>query len=290
MIGFSTTDLRQPNLKNVRDWAHNTYYKLLNNPSPYITDINGNQHGVNIKYETENRKFEYICKKCNIHSGMKILEIGFGECDFLKYIRTNYGINPVGLSIALEQVKNAKKLGFEAHCLDAWDITEEIGKYDLIIQCGNLEYIVLIGESNEKYKDYCDIIKTILNPGGKYFITCCHQNDNYKLSFVERMKAYILWAGNDGGYPYGKDGFTKYAKKSGFKVLYQEDRTLDYYINEILYFSFIRCNKKCHTIIDLSLFKALLLTIASPYFIYSYITFQPSKYLPIVPFAWEFEL
>ena len=289
MLGFSTTDFSQDNLKRIRDWGQKTYYQLLDKPSPYITGFDGKQYGIDIKYESENRKFDYICKKCNVQPGMKILEIGFGECDFLKYIRANYGINTVGVSISAEQVKNARTLGFEAHCLDAWNITDEIGKYDLIIQCGNVEYIVLLGEDNEKYKDYCNIIKSILNPGGKYFISCCHQNDNYVFSYVDRMKAYVLWAGNDGGYPYGKNGFTKYAEQVGFKLMYQEDRTLDYYINEILYFSFIRCTKKCHTIVDLSLFRALLLTIAAPYFIYSYFCYQPSKYLPVVPFAWEFE-
>jgi len=290
LIGFDTKDLSQENLKRVRDWGQKTYYECLNNPSPYIKDIHGKNHGIELKYETENRKFEYICKKCNIQKGMKILEIGFGECDFLKYIHKNYGIRPVGVSIAKEQVENARSLGFEAHCLNSWEITPEIGTYDLVIQCGNLEYVLLFGESNEKYKDYCNIIKNVLNPAGKYFVTACHINDRHDFSYIDLMKGYILWAGNDGLYPTGKDGYTKYAKQVGFNVLYQEDRTLDYYINELLYFSHLRCTKTCHTVVEpWSLSKALFLTIAAPYYIHSYFCYQPSKYLPMVPFAWEFE-
>jgi hypothetical protein len=224
---------------------------------------------------------------------MKILEIGFGECDFLIYIRSNYTISPVGVSIANEQVENARSLGFEAHCMDSWNITDEIGKFDLVLQCGNVEYILLFGENNEKYEKYSNNIKNVLNPGGKYFITSCHTNKEYTLaeySLADLLKGYILWAGNDGCYPHGKDGFTKHAKRAGFKVLYQEDRTFDYYINELLYFSFLRCSEKCHTIVEpLSLIRALLLTIAAPYFIHSYFCYQPSKHLPMVPFAWEFE-
>ena len=291
LLGIDMTDYSQANLKRVRDWAQTTYYEHLKNPSPYFTDINGKKHDKSIKYLSEQKKFEYICKKCNIKPGMKILEIGFGECDFLNYIRDNYGISPVGVSIANEQVENARSLGFEAHCLNSWDITDQIGKFDLVIQCGNLEYVLLFGDSNEeKYKAFSQIIRAVLNPGGKYFITCCHTN-TYDHPFIDQVKSYILWAGNDGCYPHGSDGFTKYATQSGFKVIYQEDRTFDYYVNEMLIFSFLRCcEKKCHTVVEpYSLMKALLLTIAAPYYIHSYLCYQPSKDLPVVPFAWEFE-
>lgn len=294
LIGFDMTDYSQENMKRVRDWGQKTYYEALTNPSPYFTDINGKKHGVEIKYESENKKFDYICKKCNIKPGMKILEIGFGECDFLKYIRDKYGIKPVGVSIAIEQVKKAKELGFEAHCLDMWDITEEIGKYDLVIQCGNLEYMLLFGESHEKYTDYCNIIKKVLNPKGKFFITCIHINKDFsyaEYSLSDLMMGYILWSGNDGAYPTGKDGVTKYAKKAGFETIYQEDRTFDYYVNELLYFSYLKCSSgKCNMVVEpLSLTRALFLTIAAPYFIHSYFCYQSSKHLPMAAFAWEFE-
>jgi cyclopropane fatty-acyl-phospholipid synthase-like methyltransferase len=290
LLGFDMTDYSQENLKRIRDWCQKTYFQLLSNPSRYIIDGKGEKHDLSIKYKSENQKFDYICKKCEIKPGMKILEIGFGECDFLEYIRSKYGISPVGVSIASEQVKKATSLGFEAYCLDGWNITEEIGKFDLVLQCGNIEHFRLMGEPEEKYKDFCEIIKKVLVPKGKYFITCCHQNTEFDWSVTDRVKAYILWAGNDGAYPLGPDGFTKYAKRSGFKLLYQEDRTFDYYVNEILLFSFLRCDKKCHNVIDpFSLSRALLLTIAAPYFIHTYLCYQPSKDLPVAPFAWEFE-
>jgi hypothetical protein len=178
-----------------------------------------------------------------------------------------------------------------------WDITEEIGKYDVVIQCGNLEYAVTFGENHQKYKDYCTIIKRILNPEGKFFVTCCHVNDKFtypEYSLSDLIKGYILWSGNDGGYPEGKDGFTKYAQEAGLTLIYQEDRTLDYYIAMMLYFSFLRCDDEkkgtCHTIVEpFSLSRALLLTIACPYFIHMYFQLQGNQYLPVVPFAWEFE-
>jgi len=290
LLGINMTDYSQHNLKRVRDWAQKTYYESLTNSSPNFIDLDGKKHDKTIKYTSENQKFEYICKKCKIKSGMKILEIGFGECDFLVYIRKHYGISPVGVSIANEQVKKAKELGFEAYCLDGWNITEKIGKFDLVLQCGNLEHFRLMGESEERYKDLCEVIKRVLNPKGYYFLTACHQNTEFNWSLTDRVKAYILWTGNDGAYPLGPNGFTKYAKQSGFNVLYQEDRSFDYYIHETLFFSFFRCTHTCHSTVDFYSFtRALLLTIAAPYFIHSYLCYQPSKYFPMVPFAWEFE-
>lgn len=290
LLGIDMTDYSQENLKRVRDWGQKTYYETLKNPSPYFTDVKGEKHDTQIKYQSDKQKFEYICKQCNIQPGMKILEIGFGQSDFLIYIRDHYGISPVGVSIANEQVKKARELGFEAHCLSSWDITEEIGTFDLVLQCGNVEYVLLLGDSKEKYKDYCANLKRVLKPGGKYFITCCHMTKGYKRSFSDLVKTYLLCAGNDGCYPNGKDGFTKYAEQVGFKVVYQEDRTFDYYVASILYFSFLRCMNKKDAVIDaMDLSRALLLTIAAPYFIHSYFCYQPSEHLPLVPFGWEFE-
>lgn len=293
LLGIDTKDYSQENLKKVKDWAQKTYYNAFKTESPYFTDMTGKKQDVSVKYVSDVKKFEYICKLCGVKPGMKILEIGFGECDFLKYIREHYGINTVGVSISKEQVENARSLGFEAHCLDMWDITEEIGTYDLIIQCGNLEYAKLFGENESKYTDYCNIVKRVLNPGGNFFVTCCHVNSEYRLedySISDMIKGYLLWAGNDGCYPFGKDGFTKRAEVAGFKLIHQEDRTLDYYVTMMLFFSFLRCAGKCHTIVEpLSLIRALFLTIACPYFIHMYVQLQGNQYLPVVPFAWEFE-
>jgi len=46
---------------------------------------------------------------------------------------------------------------------------------------------------------------------------------------------YILAMGNEGGYPKGKNGFTKYAERSGFKTVYHDDKTDEYlYYSEIM--------------------------------------------------------
>lgn len=39
---------------------------------------------------------------------MRVLEIGFGEGDFMLYLREHYNINPIGVSISCEQVNLVK--------------------------------------------------------------------------------------------------------------------------------------------------------------------------------------
>ena len=223
---------------------------------------------------------------------MRILEIGFGEGDFLMYIRNNYNIKPVGVSISQEQVDLVRSRGFEAHCLNSWDMTKEkLGTFDLILQCGNLEYIKCTGESNKVYEDFCKIIYSLLNKNGKYFVTCIHLNEKFnKRSLYDQLNCYILWSGNDGQYPRGRDGFTRYAQKAGLKTIHQQDRTNDYFITTIIFMSYLQCMKgKCtNSVSTVGLIDALIKTIAAPYYVHTYLCFSPTKSFYWFPWQWEF--
>lgn len=294
IIGLNTRDYSQENIKKILDWSLYTYnYSLQNKPS-YLIDINGRKHdGYELKKITDDNKFKLICETCKIKHGMKILEVGFGEGDFMIYLRKHYNINPVGVSISSEQVELVKSRGFTAYSMNSWNMTKEVlGKYDLILQCGNLEYILCTGESNTKYIDYCNIIKKLLNKNGKYFITCIHFNEKFgKMSLYDNIRCYFLWSGNDGRYPRGKDGFTKYAEQAGLKTIFQQDRTHDYFITTILFMSFLRCSKnnKCVNMFYFNDFlNALFKTIAGPYYLHTFLCYTPTNDFNWCPWQWEF--
>jgi cyclopropane fatty-acyl-phospholipid synthase-like methyltransferase len=293
ILGFDTTDTSQENIKRILDWSRHTYkYSIETKPS-YLIDYNGNKHNsLELKKKSEYDKFKLISNICKVKKGMKILEIGFGEGDFMMFLRNEYGIETVGVSISCEQVKLVQSRGFTAYCLNAWDITpEKVGTFDLIIQCGNLEYICCSGEDYEIYTKYSNIIKKMLNSNGKYFATCIHYNPGFTdESFRDYVNCYFLWSGNDGYYPIGKDGFTKYAEKVGFKKIYQQDMTLDYLITTVLFMSYLRCNnKKCSNLMSYSdLIKSLIKTIAGPYYLHTYLCYTPTKDFDNLPWQWEF--
>ena len=142
-FGINIDDNSPENSLKINKWTKGFYENSYKNESPVIKDFNGKIHDkpYEIKRMGEINKFKRICEICKVHKDMKILEIGFGECDFLNYLKDTYGIKAVGVSISEEQVKVARSLGYEAHQLDMWKITEEIGKFDLVLQCGNLEYL-----------------------------------------------------------------------------------------------------------------------------------------------------
>jgi cyclopropane fatty-acyl-phospholipid synthase-like methyltransferase len=301
ILGLNTTDNSSENNKKIYDWCKKTYLESLNKPQAKIYDMNNKliPDAPLLKKTVDDKKFELIAKKCNIKSGMRILEIGFGDGDFMDYIYKHYNIRPIGVSLSNEQVKCVKDRGFEAHHMNSWDMTpEKLGTFDVILQCGNLEYILRTGQNHEKtYTKYSNIISKILNKQGMYFITCCHANEKYfrvknwnPFTFDFYIHSYFLWAGNDGWYPMTKYGFSKYANNIGLKTIYQEERTHDYYVNMNLLFSYFQSYDGSNvTSFSLpSLLDACFKTIAAPYYIHTYLCYLSTYNYIWTPFLWEF--
>jgi len=292
IFGLDTKDHSSENLKKVLDWSKQVYNDAFEKKQEYFVDANGTKHYEDIKNKTDDAKFKLICDICKVKPGMKILEIGFGDGDFMIYLKKHYNIDAVGVSISEKQVELVKSKGFNAYHMDYWNMTSDvIGKYDLVLQCGNIEYAICSGENENRYTELCKIINSLLNENGNYFITCIHSNDEYgELSFYDRIRLYFLWSGNDGYYPSGKDGFSKYAEKAGLFPIYQENRTNDYFITSMLFMSYFRCRKGlCENIMSLpGILNALFKTIAGPYYIHSYLCYQPSKYYDLVPWNVQF--
>jgi cyclopropane fatty-acyl-phospholipid synthase-like methyltransferase len=302
IMGFNTTDNSPENNKKIYEWAKYAYLHTLNKPYSTLVDMNGQpvpEPAVLKKY-IDDKKFELITSLCKIKPGARILEIGFGDGDMMNYIREHYGISTVGLSISNEQVKVVRERGYEAHYMNAWDITPEVvGTYDLVLQLGNIEYILRPGyDPKIMYTKYFDIIKQILKPNGKFFITSCHINDAYtngsrdvfSYSLDNYLHGYYLWAGNDGFYPYGADGLTKYANATGFKTLFQQERTNDYYLAMNLAFSqFQSYDGSNVTSFSIpSMLDALVKTIAGPYYFHTYLCYLSTTQYVWTPFLWEF--
>ena len=300
LMGFDTTDNSRENNKRIYDWCKYAYLEAINKSKPTLYDLNGHlvPEPKELKKLTDDRKFELIAQKCGIKQGMRILEIGFGDGDFMDYIYEHYGIRPIGVTISNEQVKFVKERGFEAYHMNSWDMTPEVlGTFDVILQCGNLEYIHRSGQDTKTvYTRYCQIINRLLKSQGKFFITCCHINERYNngkmsnYSLNWKFHAYFLWAGNDGAYPSGKDGFSKHANQTGLQTVYQEERTLDYLLTMNFFFSYLQCaGGSCVNSFSVSsLCDAIFKTIAGPYYIHTYLCYLATNSYVWCPFLWEF--
>jgi len=293
LFGIDTKDHSPENLKIVLNWTKDVYETAYKTKSPIIKGLNGKtfENMYDIKKYGEIEKFKKICEICKVNKNMKVLEIGFGHCDFMDYLKNTYGINAVGVSISKEQVMLAESKGYKAYHLDMWDITDEIGKFDLILQCGNLEYLRCTHETNDKYDKYFNIIQKVLNKNGKFFITCLHFPTEYmkKYTLYDWLRVYILLYGNDGGYPSGKNTLSQSAIKSKLKNIHQEERTNDYFIHDIFFMSTYGFTKKENNHLNtIGVLDAIVKTIADPYYIHSYLAYSPTKDYYWLPWLWQF--
>jgi cyclopropane-fatty-acyl-phospholipid synthase len=92
--------------------------------------------------KAQEQKLELICKKLNLSSNDKVLDIGCGWGGFAKYAASKYGCHVTGINISDEQVKyareNCKGLPVEITKLDYREIK---GKYDKIVSVEMLEHV-----------------------------------------------------------------------------------------------------------------------------------------------------
>jgi cyclopropane fatty-acyl-phospholipid synthase-like methyltransferase len=294
VFGIDTKDHNKNNTKNILEWSLGVYNNAYTSKQPIVKGLDGKIHNnmTELKKNSENDKFKTICEICKVNKNMRILEIGFGEGDFMNYLLQQYGIKAIGVSIAGEHVNLLKGRGFEAYKMDMWDVNPEtLGTFDLILQCGNFEYVRCAGESEDKYTQYFKTIKNLLNPTGNYFITCIHGRDGYlkDFTFYDYVRAYFLLFGNDGAYPEGQHALTKHAEKAKLKVTYQEEKTNEYFISSVLFMSSFQFNSGKNFIFTATGFiDALIKTIAGPYYVHTYLCYSPTTDYYWVPWNWEF--
>lgn len=294
VFGIDTKDHNKNNTKKILEWSIDVYNNAYTSKQPIVKGLDEKIHNnmTELKKNSDTDKFKTICEICKVNKNMRVLEIGFGEGDFMNYLLDTYGIKTIGVSISEEQVNLVKSRGFEAHKMNMWEINPEtLGTFDLILQCGNCEYIRCASESEDKYTQYFKIIKKLLNPTGNYFITCIHGRDGYMndFTFYDYVRAYFLLFGNDGAYPEGQHALTKHAENAKLKVSHQEERTNEYFISSILFMSSFQFNSDKNFILTTSgLINALIKTIAAPYYIHTYLCYSPTPDYYWLPWNWEF--
>ena len=246
-----------------------------------------------IMNQTQIKKFEYILNQLGVRENDKVLEVGFGKGDFLKFLRGK-GINASGINVSIVQVDHMKSLGFDVHHVDIWDIPnypELHGKFDAVVLNGCMEYFLKWSDSRDKYQKLFNIIKKLLNPKSsikKVSITCIHTKRTIpeQPNFYNKWKQFFLSTGNScASTPFKEDGLTKYALRENFQVISQENRVLDYY----LYSNFIAAlwEKKPFTIVWKLVKNAIPLLICYPHYlhtIYAYTGF----WMFGAPWIWQF--
>ena len=117
--------------------------------------------------EAQEAKLDLICRKLGLKPGMRVLDLGCGWGEALKYAAQKYGVTGVGVTVSEEQAQFARDLcsglPIEIRVQDYRNVPDEIGddKFDRIWSIGMFEHV---GVKN--YRHYFDTVRRCLPDDG----------------------------------------------------------------------------------------------------------------------------
>jgi cyclopropane fatty-acyl-phospholipid synthase-like methyltransferase len=202
----------------------NTYTEGKYDCNPHASLENGNVE-----------KFKWMAEQAQVTKGTRLLELGSGNGEFLKFVKENYEAEPIGLCNSKPQVELNAANGIEVVLADIWDIPESLhGKFDCVVLNGSTEHFC-------SWKDRHDIDKKLeqlfieinkcLDPAStnnRIVITAITQHRDF--SIYEKMQIYLLERSYGGYYATTPDSYEKNAEKQNFRLVLRENHTDDYYI------------------------------------------------------------
>ncbi len=111
-------------------------------------------------------KLDLICRKLRLKPGMRVLDIGCGWGEALKFAAERYGISGVGITISKEQADYARELcaglPIEIRLQDYRELREP---FDAVLSVGMFEHV---GVKN--YRGYFEVAQRCLPPGGLFLL------------------------------------------------------------------------------------------------------------------------
>lgn len=111
-------------------------------------------------------KLDLVCRKLQLKPGMKVLDIGCGWGEALKYAAERYGVSGVGVTISAEQAAYASELcvglPVEIRLQDYRDIDE---RFDAAFSIGMFEHV---GVKN--YRGYFETVRRLLPEDGLFLL------------------------------------------------------------------------------------------------------------------------
>ncbi|MBD9477602.1 cyclopropane fatty acyl phospholipid synthase [Pseudoxanthomonas sp. PXM02] len=111
-------------------------------------------------------KLDLVCRKLQLRPGMRVLDIGCGWGEALKFAVEHYGVSGVGITISKEQAGYARRLcdglPVEVRLQDYRELDEP---FDAAFSLGMFEHV---GVKN--YAAYFDVVRRCLPPEGLFLL------------------------------------------------------------------------------------------------------------------------
>ena len=122
--------------------------------------------------EAQEAKLDLVCRKLELRPGMRVLDIGCGWGEALKFAAERYGVSGVGVTISEEQCRYARQLcaglPVEIRLMDYRELDE---RFDRVYSIGMFEHV---GVKN--YRAYMQVVRRCLKPDGLSLLHCIGGN------------------------------------------------------------------------------------------------------------------
>jgi len=116
--------------------------------------------------EAQEAKLDLICRKLGLRPGQRVLDIGCGWGEALKFAAERYGVSGVGITISAEQAEFARQLcaglPIEIRLQDYRELDEP---FDAVFSVGMFEHV---GEKN--YRHYFEVARRCLRADGLFLL------------------------------------------------------------------------------------------------------------------------
>jgi len=161
--------------------------------------------------EAQTAKRHHIAKKLMIEPGMRVLDVGCGWGGLGRTLARDYGAKVTGITLSVNQADYAneraaqEKLDAEYHLLD---YRKQTGEFDRIVTVGMVEHVGL-----PQFGDYCNQIKTLLQPEGIALTHLVMRNTPPSLPSGWLVK-YVF----PGGYAPALSEFLPHVEKAELKI------------------------------------------------------------------------
>lgn len=121
-------------------------------------------------------KLDLVCRKLGLQPGMRVLDIGCGWGEALKFAAERYGVSGVGITVSREQAAHARALceglPIEIRLQDYRELDE---RFDRAFSLGMFEHV---GVKN--YRTYFDVARRCLDDDGLFLLHTIGTNRSVK--------------------------------------------------------------------------------------------------------------
>lgn len=153
--------------RNHYDKGNDLFRAMLDSSMSYTCGYWGElDNGAKNLDQAQEAKLDRICKKLNLQKGMRLLDIGCGWGNLIKFAAENYGVRATGLTVSKEQLRLAKERcdGLPVEVL-LQDYRTFHGKFDCI---ASIEMIEAVGKRN--ISGFFNMVKRCLDRGGDFLL------------------------------------------------------------------------------------------------------------------------